>query len=96
MGIRDIDDHFGGPGYHVRYHDDMDPAPAIGATVAVNYALTPGTSLYLSGSLDRVFHNRGKTEREDILHGTRFPRKKDAAAADFEATSISFGLKGSF
>ncbi|WP_209647301.1 omptin family outer membrane protease [Sinorhizobium mexicanum] len=75
LGIRDIDDHLGGPALS----DDMDPAPAIGATVAVNYALTPGASLYLSGSFERVFHNRGKMEIRDLLDGTRLPWTKDEA-----------------
>ncbi|WP_379937273.1 omptin family outer membrane protease [Sinorhizobium sp. P24N7] len=92
LGIRDIDDHFGGPALS----DDMDPAPAIGASVAVNYALTPGASLYLSGSFERVFHNCGKMEIRDMLDGTRLPWTKDEAGANFEAISISLGLKGSF
>lgn len=93
FGIKDIDDHWS---RDLRYHDDMDPAPTIGATVAVNYALTPGASLYLSGSFERVFHKPGDMQIDDTAEGTRYPPTKDEAGANFESMSISFGLKGSF
>ncbi|MGH0240647.1 hypothetical protein NKY70_25100 [Sinorhizobium meliloti] len=44
----------------------MSPAPTIGASVAVSYALTPGASLYLPGSFDRAFHSRGDKERNNF------------------------------
>ncbi|QPB24857.1 omptin family outer membrane protease (plasmid) [Rhizobium sp. 007] len=92
FGIKDIDDHWL---LNDRYHDYMDPAPAIGATVAVNYALTPATSLYLSGSFDRVFGSRGDTKKYDgKTRKNEF--YKDGAGATFQRTSISFGLKSRF
>lgn len=92
FGIKDIDDHWGS----ARFHEDMDPAPAIGAIVALNYALTPGASLYLSGSFERVFNQRGDMQVDDTAKGIRFPWIKDGAGANFESMSLSFGLKGSF
>ncbi|WP_244560035.1 omptin family outer membrane protease [Ensifer aridi] len=93
FGIKEIDDHWL---RDLRYHNDMDPAPTIGATVAVNYALTPSASLYLSGSFERVFHKPGDMQIDDTAEGTRYPPKEDEAGASFESMSISFGLKGSF
>ncbi|NEI52862.1 omptin family outer membrane protease [Rhizobium leguminosarum] len=92
FGIKDIDDHWL---RHLRFWDDMSPAPAIGANVAVSYALTPTASLYLFSSFDRVFHSRGDKERHDFATGeTNFG--KDFSGATFEAMSVSFGLKGTF
>ncbi|WP_260690306.1 omptin family outer membrane protease [Rhizobium leguminosarum] len=92
FGIKDTDDHWG---RHLRFHDDIDPAPTIGATVALDYAMTPAASLYLSGSFEQVFNSRGKTQREDT-EGTRSAWKKDVAGANFQTMSISIGLKVTF
>ncbi|WP_095205213.1 omptin family outer membrane protease [Mesorhizobium carmichaelinearum] len=90
LGMRGIDDHWG----DFRTYDDMHPAPTIGATVGVNYALTPSVSLYLSGSFERVFHALGKELVEE--DGKRSAWKKNVAAASFQSMSASFGLKVSF
>ncbi|MHC2296129.1 omptin family outer membrane protease, partial [Rhizobium mongolense] len=92
FGIKDIDDHWV---RDLRFWEDMSPAPTIGANVAVSYAVTPGASLYLSGSFDRVFHSRGDTERHYFATGENY-FDKDSAGATFESMSISFGLKGTF
>ncbi|MEX2746316.1 omptin family outer membrane protease [Rhizobium mongolense] len=92
FGIKDIDDHWL---RDLRFRSDMSPAPTIGANVAVSYAVTPGASLYLSGSFDRVFHSRGDKERHDFATGEN-DFVKDFAGATFEAMSVSFGLKGTF
>ncbi|WEX91703.1 omptin family outer membrane protease (plasmid) [Sinorhizobium garamanticum] len=93
FGIKDIDNHWL---RNNQYHDYMDPAPVIGATVAVNYALTPATSLYLSGSFDWVFFgSRGDMKVHDgETRKNEF--EKDSAGATFQRTSISFGLKSRF
>ncbi|WP_353642631.1 omptin family outer membrane protease [Mesorhizobium sp. WSM2239] len=93
LGIRGIDDHWT---RQFRAYDDMDPAPTIGATVGVNYALTPGASLYLSGSCERVFQQLGKSQEQNTVDGTRSAWEKDVTGANFESMSVSFGLKGSF
>ncbi|MEX2697707.1 omptin family outer membrane protease, partial [Rhizobium mongolense] len=92
FGIKDIDDHWL---RDLRFRSDMSPAPTIGANVAVSYAVTPGASLYLSGSFDRVFHSRGDKERHDFATGEN-DFGKDFAGATFESMSVSFGLKGTF
>ncbi len=74
---------------------DMSPAPTIGANVAVSYAVTPGASLYLSGSFDRVFHSRGDMEQNNFAEG-EIGFYKDSVGATFQAMSVSFGLKGTF
>ncbi|SEI19967.1 outer membrane protease [Rhizobium tibeticum] len=74
----------------------MSPAPTIGANVAVSYAVTPGASLYLSGSFERIFQKRGNMLTDDTAKGTRSPWVQDEAGANFESMSISFGLKGTF
>nr|WP_246299974.1 omptin family outer membrane protease [Sinorhizobium psoraleae] len=58
--------------------------------------MTPGASLYLSGSFERVFHKGGDMQIDDIAKGTRSPWTKDGAGANFQSISVSFGLKGSF
>ncbi|MDH6206800.1 outer membrane protease [Rhizobium leguminosarum] len=92
FGIKDIDDHW----RDLRFHDDIDPAPTIGATVALDYAMTPAASLYLSGSFEQVFNSRGETQVEDTEEGTRSAWQKAAAGANFQSMSISFGLKATF
>nr|WP_284200595.1 hypothetical protein [Rhizobium indigoferae] len=37
FGIKDIDDHWK---RDLRFHDDMNPAPTLSATVALDYAMT--------------------------------------------------------
>ncbi|MBY3225597.1 omptin family outer membrane protease [Rhizobium laguerreae] len=93
FGIKDTDDHWL---RDLRFHDDIDPAPTIGATVALDYAVTPTASLHLSGSFQRVFNSRGETQEEDTEEGTRFAWQKDAAGANFQLMSISIGLKVTF
>nr|WP_032993861.1 omptin family outer membrane protease [Rhizobium leguminosarum] len=93
FGIKDTDDHWL---KHRRFHDDIDPAPTIGATVALDYAMTPAASLYLSGSFEQVFNNRGETQEDDTAHGTRSDWERDAAGANFQSMSISIGLNFTF
>ncbi|MBP2444290.1 omptin family outer membrane protease [Rhizobium leguminosarum] len=93
FGIKDIDDHWL---RDLRYHDDIDPAPTLSATVALDYAMTPAASLYLSGSFERVFNSRGETQQDDTSWSTPSAWEKDAAGANFQSMSISFGLKATF
>ncbi|MDV4159426.1 MULTISPECIES: omptin family outer membrane protease [Rhizobium] len=93
FGIKDIDDHWV---RNLRFHDDIDPAPTIGATVALDYAMTPAASLHLSGSFQQVFNSHGETQFEDTKEGTRSAWKKDAAGANFQSMSISIGLNFTF
>ncbi|MQX80350.1 omptin family outer membrane protease, partial [Sinorhizobium medicae] len=88
FGIKGIED------YYLRFSNDMTPAPTIGANVAVSYAVTPGASLYLSGSFDWIFHSRADKEGHKFEIGETF--MKDASGATFQAMSVSFGLKGTF
>ncbi|WP_245457656.1 omptin family outer membrane protease [Rhizobium leguminosarum] len=93
FGINAIDDHWG---RHLRFHEDINPAPTIGATVALDYAMTPAASLYLSGSFEQVFNSRGDMQEEDTEEGTRSAWEKDVAGANFQSMSISIGLKVTF
>ncbi|WP_246826454.1 MULTISPECIES: omptin family outer membrane protease [Rhizobium] len=93
FGINDTDDHWL---KHLRFHDDINPAPTIGATVALDYAMTPAASLYLSASFERVFNSRGKTQVDDTEKGTRSAWEKDATGANFQSMSIFFGVKATF
>ena len=91
--IDDIDDHWM---RSLRFYDTMNMAPTIGANVAVNYELTSMASLYVSGSFERVFHARGDMEFYDTTTGSKVGSQEDGAGADFQAMSISFGLRGKF
>ncbi|WP_246722858.1 omptin family outer membrane protease [Rhizobium ruizarguesonis] len=93
FGIKDTDDHWL---TNTWYHEAIDPAPTIGATVALDYAMTPAASLYLSGSFERVFNSRGEMQEDDTEEGTRSAWQKDVAGANFQSMSISFGLKATF
>ncbi|MBY5524184.1 omptin family outer membrane protease [Rhizobium leguminosarum] len=93
FGIKDTDNQWLRA---LRFHDDIDPAPTIGATVALDYAVTPTASLHLSGSFQRVFNSRGETHEEETEEGTRFAWQKDAAGANFQSMSISIGLNVRF
>ncbi|WP_245007032.1 omptin family outer membrane protease [Rhizobium laguerreae] len=93
FGIKDTDDHWL---KYVRFHDDINPAPTLSATVALDYAMTPAISLDLSGSFQRVFNSRGETQVEHTKDGTRSAWRRDAAGANFQTTSIFFGVKATF
>ncbi|WP_245458321.1 omptin family outer membrane protease [Rhizobium leguminosarum] len=93
FGINAIDDHWG---RHLRFDEDINPAPTIGATVALDYAMTPAASLHLSGSFQQVFNSHGEMQFEDTKEGTRSAWKKDAAGANFQSMSISIGLNFTF
>lgn len=92
IGFEDIDDHWG----EHRFYDDLYTAPTMGADIAVSYAVTPCTSLYLRGSFDRVFHTRGDEEILDTAKGQFKGPFKDGVAATFQAMSVSLGLKATF
>ncbi|WP_432443488.1 omptin family outer membrane protease [Rhizobium laguerreae] len=79
-----------------RFHDHMNLAPTLGATVAFDYAMTPATLLYLSGSFQRVFYSRGETREVDTEDGTSPGWQSNATGANFRSMSISFGLKATF
>ncbi|MDX8522028.1 omptin family outer membrane protease [Mesorhizobium dulcispinae] len=92
IGFEDIDDHWG----EHRTYSDLYTAPTMGADIAVSYAVTPCTSLYLRGSFDRVFHTRGDEESLDTDKGQLKGPWKDSVAATFQAMSVSLGLKATF
>ncbi|MBY3027452.1 omptin family outer membrane protease [Rhizobium leguminosarum] len=93
FGIKDTDDHWL---RDLRFHDHMNLAPTLGATVALDYAMAPATLLYLSGSFQRVFNSRGETREVDTEDGTSPGWQRNAAGANFQSMSISFGLKATF
>jgi omptin len=88
----DIDDHWV---RSLRFIDDFDTTPTLSLTSSVNYALSGRMSLYLSGSLDRMFKTRADTETINESNGKTFHNKNDAGG-DFSSAMISFGLKGQF
>ncbi|WP_392397330.1 omptin family outer membrane protease [Rhizobium ruizarguesonis] len=93
FGIKDTGDHWL---RGLRFHDDIDPAPTIGATVGLDYAMTPATSLYLSGSFLRVFNSRGETREVNTEDGTSPGWQGNAAGANFQSMSIYFQLNATF
>ncbi|UIJ99242.1 omptin family outer membrane protease [Rhizobium leguminosarum] len=92
FGIKETDHHWL---RDIRFHGDINPAPTVSATVALDYAMTPAISLYLSSSFQLVFNSRGEMQYENTKEGTRFAWK-DAAGANFQSMSISIGLKVTF
>ncbi|ANP88265.1 outer membrane protease [Rhizobium leguminosarum] len=93
FGIKYTDDHWL---RGLRFHGDIDPAPTIGATFDLNYAVTPAASIYLSGSFEQVFRSHGDMQIDDTSKGTSSAWEKDAVGANFQSMSISLGLKATF
>lgn len=92
FGISDIDDHWM---RYLRFTDDMKPAPMIGANVSLDYQLLPSASIYVAGDYQKVYHAKGDTKVESTLYPAS-AKYDDAAGADFQAWSVSFGVKGTF
>lgn len=92
FGISDIDDHWM---RYLRFTDDMKPAPMIGANVSLDYQLLPSVSIYVAGDYQKVYRAKGDTKVESTLYPAS-ARYDDAAGADFQAWSVSFGVKGTF
>ncbi len=92
FGISDIDDHWL---RDLRFYDDMKPAPMIGANVSLDYQLLPSASIYVAGDFQKVYHAKGDTKVESTTSSAS-ANYDDAAGADFQSWSVSFGLKGRF
>lgn len=92
FGIQDIDDHWL---TQSRTHDDMDAAPVVMLNAEAAYKVTETASLFLSGSYEKVFRERGDMRQMDTDTGD-ITNYNGAAGASFQTISVKFGLKGTF
>lgn len=93
FGIEDIDDHWM---RDLRFYDSMGAAPMLGANVAVNYEFTQNAAFYVAGNFEKVFRTKGDVRMVDTTGASDDEHYSNGAGADFQAVSISFGLKGKF
>ena len=92
FGIRDTDDHWLRT---LRFHDDMNAAPMLGADVSASYNWNQNTAFYVAGGFEKVFHSRGDTSMTDTSTNTT-GNSSDSAGADFQSMQLSFGVKMKF
>lgn len=92
FGINDVDNHWL---TNTLYHEDMNAAPVVLASLGASYAVTPKASLFLSGSFERVFRARGDSRSVDTVTGER-NSEKDNAGALFQSLLIKVGIKATF
>lgn len=88
----DVDDHWV---RNLRFHDDMKTTPSVSVASSIDYAMWNNASLYLGGSLDKIFRVRADTTTINTISGVQHRQPNDAGA-DFRAATVSFGLKGTF
>ncbi|GEO84576.1 MULTISPECIES: omptin family outer membrane protease [Alphaproteobacteria] len=93
FGIDDIDDHWM---RDLRFYDSMKIAPMLGANITANYQISQMASLFVTGSFEKVFHERGDMKIVDTTGASADSHSSDSAGATYQAMSISFGLKGTF
>jgi outer membrane protease len=92
FGIDDIDDHWLTA---TRTYDDMKAAPVVMLNVEAAYHMTENASLFVGGSFEKVFRERGDMRSIDTSTGD-VTIYKDAAGASFQTLAVRFGLKGTF
>ncbi|WP_159952192.1 omptin family outer membrane protease [Rhizobium sp. 18065] len=92
FGFDGVDDHWM---RDLRFFDEVKIAPMVGATASLDYRFLPMTSIYLSGSFDKMFEGKGDTR---VVHTPTSLQAiyADTAGADYQILSVSMGLKGKF
>ena len=80
----------------LRFVDTINPAPMLGASATVSYAVSDSLDLFLTGSVEKVFLARGDTSVYDIPSGVQNATYLDAAGLELGTISFAGGLKGSF
>lgn len=92
IGYKGLDDHWL---RNLRFTDEMDLAPMVGATVTADYQILQSASVYLGGDFQRIFETRGDAHVRNTVTGAS-GSFENGAAADFQSITVSAGLKGTF
>ncbi len=92
IGYKGLDDHWL---RNLRFTDEMDLAPMVGATVTADYQILESASVYLGGDFQRIFETRGDAHVRNTVTGAS-GSFENGAAADFQSITVSAGLKGTF
>lgn len=92
IGYKGLDDHWL---RNLRFTDEMDLAPMVGATVTADYQILQSASVYLGGDFQRIFETRGDAHVRNTVTGAS-GNFENGAAADFQSITVSAGLKGTF
>ena len=92
FGASDIDNHWM---RDLVFDDTLGSAPMVALEANAAYALDERTSLFVTGTYDKIFTARGDTTATDTITDDS-DTELDVAGGDFGAASISVGIKGSF
>ncbi|WP_421762076.1 omptin family outer membrane protease [Devosia sp.] len=92
FGASDIDNHWM---RDLVFDDTLGSAPMVALEANAGYALDEKTSLFVTGTYDKIFTGRGDTTATDTVTDDS-DTELDVAGGDFGAASISVGIKGSF
>ncbi|EKF58401.1 outer membrane protease [Agrobacterium albertimagni AOL15] len=92
IAYKGVDDHWL---RYLRFTDEMDVAPMIGATVTADYQLLPSTAVYLGGDFQKIFETRGDAHVRSTVNGAS-ASFDDGGAADYQSITVTAGLKGTF
>ncbi|MDH4413492.1 MAG: omptin family outer membrane protease [Rhizobium sp.] len=87
-----LDDHWL---RNLRFTDEMDIAPMMGATVTADYQILPSAAVYLGGDFQKIFETRGDAHVRNTVTGAS-GSFENGAAADFQSITVSAGVKGTF
>jgi len=80
----------------LRFEERYGAIPFASVTARVEYAFNPGSSLFLSGSLDQYFHALGDSTTYAISTGAPGSTSPNAAGMTLRAITVTAGLKARF
>jgi omptin len=79
----------------LRFTDYYFTKPAVSIGASAQYAVRTNTSIFVSGSFDKMFRARADTKELDTTSGDT-AWYEDGAGGDYQAMTVSFGVKGVF
>lgn len=93
LGAQAIDNHWL---RDLRFEDHFYPAPVLAASAGAEYDLSQKMSVFLKGTVDKVFVQRGDTDEFTISTGAYKRTTANSSGADLLAGTLTAGVKGSF
>ena len=81
---------------NLRFVDTLQPAPVVSVRARAAYAISDSSELFLAGQYDRIYEVRGNTDYYTISGGTYLGGLANVAGGDFQAVTLTGGVKGTF
>ncbi len=93
VGGRAIDDHWK---RDIHFEDFFHPAPLLAATAGAEYGVSDKVSVFVKGTVDKVFLQRGNTDYYEISTGAYTGTSYDLTGAELLSGTLTAGVKGAF